>query len=141
MGFLDRTGAEIGCKLDKKCKEIIFIIEKIQKYRKCPALEVAEFLFRHPRHQWANTNVPPASRKVPSHRGLLGSRAGPLRYFLGFFIQSTSFFKTYSLQSISTPVLLKKPTPSLINLIENYKKSFFIIGKIQNYRKCPALTF
>ena len=32
MGFLNRTGAEIGYKLDEKCKEII------KKYRECPAL-------------------------------------------------------------------------------------------------------
>ena len=37
-GLLNRTGAEIGYKLDKKCKKVIFIVEKIQIYRKCPAL-------------------------------------------------------------------------------------------------------
>ena len=37
-GLLNRTGAEIGCQLDKKCKNVIFIIEKIKKYQKCPAL-------------------------------------------------------------------------------------------------------
>ena len=39
VGFLNRTGAEIGCKLDKKnAKKSYFIIENIQKYRKYPAL-------------------------------------------------------------------------------------------------------
>ena len=35
VGFLNRTGAEIGYYLDKKS---FFIIEKIKKYLKCPAL-------------------------------------------------------------------------------------------------------
>ena len=39
VGFLNRSGAEIGYKLDKKWKKIIFFIEKIKKYRKCPALQ------------------------------------------------------------------------------------------------------
>ena len=38
VGFLNRTGAEIGFKRAKKCKQSFFIIEKIQKYRKSPAL-------------------------------------------------------------------------------------------------------
>ena len=29
VDFLSRTGAEIGCQLDKKCKKTIFIIEKL----------------------------------------------------------------------------------------------------------------
>ena len=39
VGFLNRTGAEIGYQLDKKNAKKSFIIEKIQKYRKCPALQ------------------------------------------------------------------------------------------------------
>ena len=38
VGFLNRTGAEIGYYLHKNAKKIFFIIEKIQIYRKCPAL-------------------------------------------------------------------------------------------------------
>ena len=38
VGFLNTTGAEIGCKLDKKCNKIIFYYGKIKKYLKCPAL-------------------------------------------------------------------------------------------------------
>ena len=30
VGFLNRTGAEIGYQLDKKCKKIIFISEKLK---------------------------------------------------------------------------------------------------------------
>ena len=41
VGFLNRTGAEMGYYLDKKCKKLI-IIEKIKKYRKCPALYIME---------------------------------------------------------------------------------------------------
>ena len=36
MGFLNRTGAEIGYYFDKKCNKI-FIIEKIQKTPKVPS--------------------------------------------------------------------------------------------------------
>ena len=38
MGFLSRTGAEIGYWLEKNAKKSFFIIENIKKYRKCPAL-------------------------------------------------------------------------------------------------------
>ena len=38
MGFLNRTGAEIGYYFHKKCKKSFFVIEKIKKYRKRPAL-------------------------------------------------------------------------------------------------------
>ena len=38
MGFLNRTGAEIGYYFHKKCIKSFFVIEKIKKYRKCPAL-------------------------------------------------------------------------------------------------------
>ena len=39
MGFLNRTDAEIGYKFDvKNAIKSFFIIEKIKKYRKCPAL-------------------------------------------------------------------------------------------------------
>ena len=36
--LFNRTSAEIGYLLDKKCKKSIFIILKTQKYRNCPAL-------------------------------------------------------------------------------------------------------
>ena len=39
VGFLNGTGAEIGYYLYKKCQKSLFIIEKIKKYRKCPALQ------------------------------------------------------------------------------------------------------
>ena len=38
MGFLNRTGAEIGINLIKSEEKIFFISENIKKYRKCPAL-------------------------------------------------------------------------------------------------------
>ena len=38
VGFLNRTGAEIGYSFDKNAIKSYFIIEKIQKYLKCPAL-------------------------------------------------------------------------------------------------------
>ena len=38
VGFLNRTGAEIGYQLDKSAKKSFFIIEKMKKYRKCPPL-------------------------------------------------------------------------------------------------------
>ena len=41
VGFLNRTGAKIGYLLYKKCKKTFYIIEKIKKYLKCPALLVA----------------------------------------------------------------------------------------------------
>ena len=38
-GFLNRTDAERGYyNLIKDAKKLFFVIEKIQKYRKCPAL-------------------------------------------------------------------------------------------------------
>ena len=37
------------------------------------------------------------------------------------------------------PVLFKKSNPSQIILIKSAKKSFFIIEKIEKYRKCRAL--
>ena len=40
MGFLNRTGAEMGYSFDKKnAIKSFFIIEEIQKYRKYPALD------------------------------------------------------------------------------------------------------
>ena len=45
VGFLDWTSAEIGYSFDKKAINSFFIIEKIQKYRKCPALQWMS-------HQW-----------------------------------------------------------------------------------------
>ena len=41
MGFLNRTGAEIGWQIDKKCEKSFFIVEKIEKYRKGPALQLS----------------------------------------------------------------------------------------------------
>ena len=38
VGFLNSTGAEMGCQLDKKAKQSFFIIKKIKKYRTCPAV-------------------------------------------------------------------------------------------------------
>ena len=49
---------------------------------------------------------------------------------VAFFDKLTTYFCT---------IRIIKPTPSQINLIRNAKKSFFIIEKIQKYRKCPAL--
>ena len=43
VGFLNKTGAEIGFDFIKSAKKTFFIIEKMKKYRKCPAL-----------HKWAN---------------------------------------------------------------------------------------
>ena len=49
VDFLYRTSAEIGNYLHRKCKnKSFFIIEKIKKYRKCPALgnTVSQFFNR-----------------------------------------------------------------------------------------------
>ena len=54
------------------------------------------------------------------------------KIFFAFFIKLISYFFT---------IPIKKPTPSQINLIKNAKQKFFIIQKIQKYRKCPALKF
>ena len=40
VGFLNRTGAEIGYNFIKNARKIIFLIGKIKKYRKCPALRL-----------------------------------------------------------------------------------------------------
>ena len=39
MGFLNRTGADIGENFRKNAKKSFFIFGKIKKYRKYPALQ------------------------------------------------------------------------------------------------------
>ena len=51
VGFLNRTGAKIGYKFDKKkAKNFWFIIEKFQKFRKCPPLLGSDCHLPHPLH-------------------------------------------------------------------------------------------
>ena len=45
VGFLNRTGAEIGYQLDKKCKEIIFYYWKNEKIPEVPSSGVGEQLY------------------------------------------------------------------------------------------------
>ena len=65
MGFLNRTGAEIGYKFDKNAIKSFFIIEKVKKYRKCPALGFALKKCRSRHHR--NTEIPRAQySQVPT---------------------------------------------------------------------------
>ena len=48
MGFLNRTGAEIGYYPDKKCNKIIFFIEKARKYSAQLWTEMFRHLVTHP---------------------------------------------------------------------------------------------
>ena len=45
----------------------------------------------------------------------------------------------YKINNLIAPVLDKKPTPNQMNLIKNAKDQFFVVEKLQKYRKCPAL--
>ena len=64
-----------------------------------------------------------------------------LSIFLNFF-NNKKIFKYFLPSELfyfcTSPI--KKPTTSQINFIKNAKKSFFISGKVQKYRKCPALV-
>ena len=67
-------------------------------------------------------------------------RAGHYRYFLLFSLIKNDFLHYLSSKfdwewAFKIGLMQKY----VVNLIKNAKKSFFIVEKIQKYRKCPAL--
>ena len=73
MDLLNRTGAEIGYYLyQNQCKKIIFITEKIKKYRKCPAL--------NPLHVCSGENVQKEVLQDPGLQLLRRGEGGKLRH-------------------------------------------------------------